>query len=1001
MDDPWQGKWLKASVQEKCGNETCRYTFAPLAQSENERAGKLPGVNYRRTLKCRLVFAGTAPAIASLHVFSDSQEQSQRFRIELSSAGTNPESLAGALTIYNGVISSIRPWHFEAGDTLSGPDSFQLSLAGKSKGFLVDIVSAMPSLPGSHDQTILTVRARDSKVTRNFSFDVRDLGNGPISIPDVHARVVSLDRGVPASVNTTKLRVRARIPAEPEQTYARAASEIPPLDMWQRESGQPAYLPVAADSSWQKFAVEVGGNVFISKRGIKAKGKELARLNWDGDQIYYKIGTGLQPDYRQDHKLTISKLEGCLPYVIQSWERDGIAYQEEAFAILLHGPLSPEDSNRSEETPAIMFLRLTAQNASSRPRSADIWLSMKSNESLAVDGKFIVAGGHVRAGFELPADAAIEPAQAGPHMLHIKFNVPAGGNRALVLKVNCVSELSAQEKAEVEKLDFTAERARVVLYWKQLVEDVPGFKVPEPKFNDLERAIVADIHISTTKDPRGGHYIVPASSYVYDEFENEACYQILLLDTLGEFKTATAYLETMLQYQGSKNFPGNHQGSIKGIFHGVRVSEDYDYTAHGYGLDHGTVLWVLAQHYLYTRDRAWLEHAWPHMKKAIEWIEQQRATTKLTDLGGERVREFGLLPAAQLEDNSDWAYWFANNAYAAAGMQRTAEALTDAGMPEAETTSRQAQAYRDDLRASVTRAIEAAPVARMQDGTYAPYVPVVPNRRLRFFGPAQAGYYDRYGKPGIRPLLRLGADRDTLCGAVMLLLLGIFSPDEPIGNWILDDWEDNLTLSSGMGMNIHGITDDKYWFSQGGMVFQANLVNPIPVYLHNHESEAAIRLLYNDFLSCVFPALNAFTEEYHEWRHGSGPFYKIPDQARFVNRVRDSLVFEDGDELWLASGAPRRWLESRQGIQVHQVQTFFGPVRYDMHAGHEAGTIEANVQLPQRAQLKKAWLVARTPTKRIFSVSLNGKPWTRIDAAREAIELPVSNEALTLVIRYR
>src|SRR5439155_21089583 len=78
------------------------------------------------------------------------------------------------------------------------------------------------------------------------------------------------------------------------------------------------------------------------------------------------------------------------------------------------------------------------------------------------------------------------------------------------------------------------------------------------------------------------------------------------------------------------------------------------------------------------------------------------------------------------------------------------------------------------------------------------------------------------------------------------------------------------------------------------MVFQANLQNPVLAYLRRNEAPAAIRNLYNNFVACHYPEVNAFTEEYHQWIHGSGPFYKVPDEARFVNRVRDALVREDG-----------------------------------------------------------------------------------------------------------
>jgi hypothetical protein len=41
MDDPWQGKWLKAATIESCENSECRYVFAPLALKENRRADRL------------------------------------------------------------------------------------------------------------------------------------------------------------------------------------------------------------------------------------------------------------------------------------------------------------------------------------------------------------------------------------------------------------------------------------------------------------------------------------------------------------------------------------------------------------------------------------------------------------------------------------------------------------------------------------------------------------------------------------------------------------------------------------------------------------------------------------------------------------------------------------------------------------------------------------------------------------------------------------------------
>jgi hypothetical protein len=170
--------------------------------------------------------------------------------------------------------------------------------------------------------------------------------------------------------------------------------------------------------------------------------------------------------------------------------------------------------------------------------------------------------------------------------------------------------------------------------------------------------------------------------------------------------------------------------------------------------------------------------------------------------------------------------------------------------------------------------------------------------------------------------------------------------------------------------------------------------------LKRHEVPAAIRNLYNDYVSCLYPDVNAFTEEYHQWRHASGPFYKSSDEARFVNRVRDTLVLEDNDTLWLAPGVPRRWTASKEGIRVSAAQTFFGPVSYQMHAGAEPNTIEATIDLPSRNPAKDSWLVVRTPAGKIRAVTLNGQAWTKIDNSIEAVKLPPTHGNLQLHIEY-
>jgi hypothetical protein len=1004
-DDRWQGEWLTAKTIADCRGNDCTYRFEPLASGENPRAENFPGLRYRRTLKIRIVAAHNLPPVEDFSVFSDSKEKPLQLRIALGLKEQKPVRWTGSVQISNGRLRSVKPFGFAAGDTYEPAGKWSFLSTDPPKGLLVDLTAAGSSLAGSLDSTLVTVRAAAAGESRTFTFNVEDLKRGPIYVPAFHAYIT--DAAQPATFRPPAgkgPRIRSQIPGEPEQSYERASREIPALDPWQNQYGEPIYLLLAPDSSWQKFAFEYGGNVFISKSGTKAKGKELARLGWEGDRITWKIGTGAKPYYREDRKAHVSLADGYLPVVTQRWENEGLAYSEEAFATLLRGPLSPADAGRDEQTPAVLMLRLTAENSGASARTGHVWLNLDPGEPVSVTGRRVFAGGNsprLRAVFDA-GDAAVAaatlPGTNSDSAVHFTFTVPAGSRQTVVLKLPFVSDLAAADASALEQLAYEPERDRVAAYWRECVRPAARFSTPEQKLDLLARALIWHIRMGTTKDPASGLYMVPASGYHYQVYANEACFQVLLLDALGQHDLARDYLETLLRLQGSQSFPGLHRGLEEGIFHGARVNETYDYTASTYGLDHGTVLWTLGEHYLYTRDKEWLLHAWPHMEKAIAWIVKQREATRHLDADRTRVREYGLLPASSLEDNSDWANWFSINSFAWAGIDRAARALADIGHPDAERVRREAARYREELRTAVLRASENAPVTQLRDGTYSPCVPVEPNQRFRRFGPTTAAYFTRYGKPGV-PMLRLAATREVLYGPIILLNMGVFDVNEPISNWILDDWEDNITLTSGMGLNVHGETDDRYWFSQGSMVFQANLQNPILVYLKRHEVPAALRSIYNNFAACFYPEANAFTEEYRAWSHASGPFYKTPDEARFMNRIRDTLVLEDGETLYLASGVPRRWLASREGIRADRLATYFGPVSYTLGAGAEAGTVEATVELPSRNPAKTVWLVARTPAGRIREVTINGKPWTKIDPLREAIELPLDQGKLEIRVR--
>jgi hypothetical protein len=276
-------------------------------------------------------------------------------------------------------------------------------------------------------------------------------------------------------------------------------------------------------------------------------------------------------------------------------------------------------------------------------------------------------------------------------------------------------------------------------------------------------------------------------------------------------------------------------------------------------------------------------------------------------------------------------------------------------------------------------------VVRLRDNTYVPYVPTSPYERIRHWGPLRPALYSRYPEKMSTNFAYTG-DLDLYAGAILLMLRDVFSPKEPLTDWFLDDFEDNATMSSTLKLNVHGWVDDKYWFSRGGMIFEPGR-NPVQIYLPRNEIPAAIRSIYNGFVVLYYPDLNAVAEEFHEWGHASSPV-KTSDEARRVNDLRQMLVREDGDTLWLAGGTPRRCLAPGKKIEVRKIPTYFGPVSYTIQSS--ASSAEAWVELPTRNRFRTACLVIRAPQgKRVRAVEIDGKPWKDFDASAERIRLPV------------
>ncbi len=969
-DTTWQGEWRQAVVTREEQGRVVIYRFAPLSGAENPNARHAPGFtpSFRRTLKLRVRLASGAAKPSSLRIYGDSRWSVREITVETGLAGSTPAEITA--TAYNGRILQSRP------------------LEGTSRGARLKVLYAEHP-PGSNDRTILTIRAGQAPafgvavddVSERAGVYVKPLGIflGDAALGETFARWRESGAWRPGED------IVSRTSRQGEQTLARATAEIPALSLTARSSHphhSDRYIPLGVTGSREKYGLDAVGSVFISKRGAKAMKEDLGRMLWEGDEIEYNLATGAAADFRERAQgVHQSLLDDYLPLVTTQWQTDSVDYQEQAYATMLEAPLD-ERRLRGDE-PSLLFLKLTASNSGPDSRPARAWLHIEPAEKFELKDGLLLGLANQAGSYARPRLRAALEAEQGKLELHAlplgasyagesvlwTVSVPARESRTLYLKIPFRTMESAEQQATVRRARYSARLEETLDYWRKVTSGGMQLHVPDREFNSFFRAGLQHILVSIERDLSTGFYICPCATYDYNEFANETMIQARLLDQRGLHDVAWKCLQPYVELQGSHPFPGNFKDG-SAIFHGVRVDADHDYTHGGYNLNHGWVLWTLGEHYLFTRDRDWLRGIMPRMLRAANWIISERRATMQRESDGSPLPEYGLLPAGQLEDNEEWQYWFAVNGCAYRGLNAAAEAVADLDPAQGERLKREAAAYREDIRQAAFRAMASAPVVRLRDGTS---VPLIPPRVCL------------HGRD-------YGWIRNVLYGAETLVDCGVFTPDEPIATWILEDYEDNLFMAED-SLSI----PDRDWFSRGGVALQPNLVNTFESYLERDQLPQTLRALYNTFAISYYPDVDAFTEWVPTLGIGGGPFYKTSDEAAFLTHLRLLLVREAGDKLYLDSGAPRAWFLPGRSIDVQRAATFFGELGFRIESHVEQGFVKAEVSPPQRNRPSQVVLRLRHPEgRKMTRVELNGRDWKEFDAQRETISLPPGERKIGL-----
>ncbi|MHC4726071.1 MAG: hypothetical protein ACYS17_02495 [Planctomycetota bacterium] len=480
-------------------------------------------------------------------------------------------------------------------------------------------------------------------------------------------------------------------------------------------------------------------------------------------------------------------------------------------------------------------------------------------------------------------------------------------------------------------------------------------------------------------------------------------YMILAaLDMMGAHKAAEDGFDqwVSLPMEADSNSKGHHERALPDRPNGL-FSEGHGCLTHATGpkgdgghmdgvhaFGPGSIGWALIEHYRLTGDTEWFKASASRLKANAEWMLRQRRVVSSMVPGGDRLLCKGLQPALQVTPDSGglWMQFYECEAYYWVSVAHLAEALATIDPAEGARLMAEAEAYRKDLRAAVERSIALSPVVPVRDGTFHSVIPFA--CYVRGLGTGAWGWMRDGSGRHVGPLYW-----ETVQSAAALISPARLLPSDDVRvQGYLDVLEDRLLLENhNVGTRCKGDWFLAGWQYQGGLERTSNMHlagDDIPVFL---------RSFMNCYAVDIIPTSGYIFREHAV----GGPPDKIYEEAAFLERFRNLLVMEDGQNLWLARATPRVWLEQGKKISVKNAPTHFGTVDYEITSDVDNGKIIATVKMPSRDSQKEVWLRLRHPRSApIKSVTANGKDRKDFDAAKEVVRLAGLKGSVTVQVGY-
>ena len=736
---------------------------------------------------------------------------------------------------------------------------------------------------------------------KSFAFLLRDVTTAdPIFIPAFGVAV--LPAADPRSYEEIEKDIRARnlrsihqtIEAEPEETYENACAA-------NRNLMCPTWLGLGRDMRFFEVAhngpMGYWGYVQPRYHSTVSSAPETGGKPY---RLDFAVGPGATCRVDIERRLE----DGCLPILHAIQRESDIHYHVTAFATLEKGPiaasrlrgsewqacyantggqmLKPEEREkiadlieaemhgREEET--VCWMRVEAVNTSGSPAYA--WFKVP---------RFTYDGANGFSAFETGRVLCVNRLDGKP-MPQCEMAVLVPPGRSVVLDMLVPHQpLPPARARKLARLDFTRHLGACRAFWKEKLAAAASISVPDAAIDERIKAGLLHCDLVTLgREPAG---TLLATIGWYSPIGSESSPIIQFFDSMGWHGVAERSLQFFLDRQKEDGFIQNFAG---------------------YQLETGPALWSMGEHFRYTRDTAWVRRIRPNLLKACDYLLAWRNRNKRAELRG---KGYGLLDG-KVADPEDFFHSFMLNGLSCLGVARVAEMLKGIDPAQSRRLTREAAAFRKDIRTAFYESMARSPVMPMGDGAWLPTVPPW----AEYSGPlalyADGGEWFTHGAFGCR---------DALIGSLYLVFGEILDPQE-FGTEVLLRMHQQLFTTRNAGISQPYYCRHDY------------------IHLRRGEVKEFLKTYFNQFTALQDRETYTFWEHY--WFASQ---HKTHEEGWFLMQTRWMLWLEQGDSLRLLQAIPRRWLEDGKKIELRRVASYFGPVFLRVESQLSAGRVTAVV----------------------------------------------------------